>query len=353
MKQTLFLDNAGTTRVHDSVIHKMLQVAQEGVICGNDDIRKAKARLGHWVHKRDTDIVFTASGTIANHLAIETLVDLNKHKGRHVLVSAIEHPSVLNTCLALKEKGFDVQVVYPLASGIVPLEAFVQSIRKDTILVSLMYYNNETGVKQPVEALGTFLKAKGIAFHVDAVQALGKTVIDVACTSMSFSAHKIHGPKGCGALYIQGGQVSNPMLISHDVVAIAGFDAAIEETYMAFETAVTRLYALKARLIDGLKGLHKGIEIIGEQHHAHPCIVNVNFSHRDGDGLVIQYDWEGIAVSSGSACSSGAMSASPVLLAMGFTEEKAKKSVRFSLSVYTTEQDIDYVLRVTERIMNQ
>jgi cysteine desulfurase len=362
IKNKIYLDYAATTPVDDEVLDVMLkEYSSEAFFERHDEkyienqMEKTKYRLLDAINAKNGDVIFTASGTEANNLAIRGHAFREKHRGKRLLVSGIEHPSVLNVFSTLESEGFEVVKLPVTPEGVIDLEATKAMVTIDTILVAVMFFNNEIGTRQPVEELGEFLHEKNIAFHVDAVQALGKTVIDVSrikADTMTFSAHKIYGPKGCGALYTN--QLREELKIclwDVDEVAIAGFGKAIEISKIKLSDHIEHLETLKFKLIDGLMRMDAGLRIIGEQVDSHPAIICVNFPTRDGDGLVIQYDFEGICVSSGSACSSGAISASHVLLAIGMDPVQANRCVRFSLGLPTTNDEIDRLIETTERIL--
>jgi len=358
----IYMDYAATTPVDQEVLEVMLNEYSSEVFFDRQSSKyikiqmdRTKYRLMDAINAKSGDVIFTASGTEANNLAIREHANRGRHRGKRLLVSGIEHPSVLNVFTALETEGFEVVKLPVSPAGIIDLEAAKKLVTNDTILVAVMFFNNEIGTRQPVEALGEFLNDKEIAFHVDAVQALGKAVIDISkigADTMVFSAHKIYGPKGCGALYTKDQNHGYSICAEEiDDIAITGFGKAIEISESNLDNHIRHLKSLKSRLIDGLLKIDAGLSVIGEQEGSHPAIVCFNFPTRDGDGLVIQYDFEGICVSSGSACSSGAISASHVLLAIGMDPVMASRCVRFSMGLPTTTDEIDQLIETTERIL--
>lgn len=362
IKNKIYFDYAATTPVHQEVLKVMLnEYSFDAFFESHDEnyienkIKTTKYRLLDAINAKNGDVIFTSSGTEANNLAIRDHVIRGKHLGKRLLVSGIEHPSVLNVFKSLESEGFEVVQLPVTPEGIIDIEVAKTLVTKETILVAVMFFNNEIGTRQPIEELGEFLHELGIAFHVDAVQALGKTVIDVSrikADTMVFSAHKIYGPKGCGALYTGNDSHEYGICVEDvDEAAIAGFGKAIEISENMLSDHIKHLETLKSKLIDGLLNLDVGLTVVGSRDNSHPAIVCINFPTRDGDGLVIQYDFEGICVSSGSACSSGAISASHVLLAIGMDPLEANRCVRFSLGLPTTTDDIDRLIETTDRIL--
>lgn len=359
IKNKIYLDYAATTPMNQKVMEVMLkEYSSENFFQRHDSeyieniISNTKKNLLKSIKANTGDIKFTASGTEANNIAIRNHIAKRKHLGNRLLVSGIEHPSVLNVFNALESEGFSVVKLPVKPNGLIDMELTKTLLTKDTILVAVMFFNNELGTRQPIEELGEILEEMGIAFHVDAIQALGKTTIDISrikADTMSFSAHKVYGPKGCGAFYTR--EMNHDSNSCVDEVSIAGFGKAIELSENHIKENIEHLRTLKSRLIDGLMKLNAGLKVIGEQAGSHPAIVCIHFPTRDGDGLVIQYDFEGICVSSGSACSSGAISASHVLLAIGMDPIQANRCVRFSFGLPTTVEEIDYLIETTDRIL--
>ncbi len=362
IKNKIYMDYAATTPVDPEVLEVMVNeysseffFERQSSKYIKNQIDTTKHRLMDAINAKSGDVIFTASGTEANNFAIREHAYRRRQRGKRLLVSGIEHPSVLNVFSALETEGFEVVKLPVSPAGVIDLETAKNLVTNDTILVAVMFFNNEIGTRQPVEKLGEFLHERDIAFHVDAVQALGKAEIDISkikADTMVFSAHKIYGPKGCGALYTKDQDHGYVICAEElDDASIAGFGKAIELSERYLHDHIKKLETLKSRLINGLLKIEAGLSVIGEQEGSHPAIVCFNFPTRDGDGLVIQYDFEGICVSSGSACSSGAISASHVLLAIGMEPVRANRCVRFSLGLPTTNDEIDRLIETTERIL--
>jgi len=309
---------------------------------------------------------FNSGGSYGNNEIIKSFAHSNLKKGKHLITSQIEHPSVYKVFEQLVTEGFEVTYIKVDAQGIVDLEQLKVAIRKDTTLVSIMLVNNELGSRQPVESIGALCRAHDVLFHIDAIQALGNELLDVnaiGCDAMSFSAHKVYAPKGCGAIYVRDG-FSMDQLISQcatkdksldvNTPYIIGFMKGLELAYADLETRNAQKRKLRNKLITGLVQLDLGIKLngpSGDVKRHHPGISNFYYPMMDGDSLVINYDFAGFAISSGSACSSGALSASHVLKAIGLSEKEAKKSVRITIGDFTTEADIDGFLGATARIL--
>ena len=355
----IYLDNNATTAIHPDVlgtldsmlrnvfgnassIHKEGQTARQVI----EDARESVARL---IGATAREIVFTSGGTESNNAAIFGAVStLGIH---HIVTSAIEHPSVLAPVDELRRRGHEVVLVLPSRDGLVDADAVIGAIRDDTRLVSVMLANNETGVVQPVAEIARVCRERGVHLHCDAVQAAGKIEVDVrqlGVDTLSLSAHKMHAPKGIGALYVRlgtkmqshlfgGAQERRRRAGTENVPLAAAFGVAAAlagEPEFKHEVA-----ALRDRFESSIAGL--GVTINGALAPRVPNTSNVTFHGADGEGLVIALDLKGVAVSTGSACSSGRVEPSHILLAMGLTAEEAKATVRFSLSRFTTASEIE------------
>ena len=351
----IYLDNNATTAIHPEVmrvletslrdvfgnassIHREGQAARRVI----EDARESVARL---IGATARELVFTSGGTESNNAAIFGAIA----EGGHVVTSAIEHPSVAEAVRGLEQRGHEVTRVNPSRSGLVDAQAVIDAIRPETKLVTVMMANNETGVVQPVAEIGRACRERSVHFHVDAVQAAGKIDVNVgaiACDTLAISAHKMHAPKGVGALYVRRGLAMNAHIVggaqerrrragTENVPLAAAFGAAA-----ALPSASAQIGALRDRFEANLEGTINGADV-----SRIPNTSNVTFDDVDGEGLVIALDLSGVAVSTGSACSSGRVEPSAVLLAMGLNPDEAKSTVRFSLSRFTTEQEVD---RVTE-----
>lgn len=354
----IYLDNNATTAIHPQVLEVLEGAMRE--IYGNassihregqsarrviEDARESVARL---IGATARELVFTSGGTESNNAAIFGAVPMN---GRfHIVTSEIEHPSVAEAVRELERRGHEVTRVAPSRDGAVAAEAVLAAMREDTRIVAVMLANNETGVVQPVERIGPVCRERGVHFHVDAVQAAKKVPIDVsaiACDTLSLSAHKLHAPKGIGALFVRRGVAMSAHLHggaqerrrragTENVPLAAAFGAAV-----ALPDAAAQMAEQRDRLESALASMD--VTINGASAPRLPNTSNVTFHGADGEGIVIALDLSGVAVSTGSACSSGRVEPSPVLLAMGLSPDDARATVRFSLSRFTTAAEIDRV----------
>jgi cysteine desulfurase len=363
----IYLDNNATTAIHPDVlavldtslrdvfgnassIHKEGQAARRVI----EDAREPVAGL---VGATARELVFTSGGTESNNAAIFGAVA--QGEGFHIVTTAIEHPSVAAAVLALEERGNAVTRVAPSRDGLVDAAEVIAAIRPETKLVTVMMANNETGVVQPVAEIGRACRERGVRFHVDAVQAAGKIPIDVeaiGCDTLAISAHKMHAPKGIGALYVRRGLSMNAHVVggaqerrrragTENVPFAAAFGVAA-----SLPSASAQIAAFRDRFEAAVRA-SLDVTINGADVARIPNTSNVTFHGADGEGIVIALDLSGVAVSTGSACSSGRVEPSPVLLAMGLTPEQAKSTVRFSLSRFTTGQEVDRVAELLRELV--
>lgn len=368
MARRIYLDYNATTPVAPEVLEAMLpflrdrfgnassvhwegQVAKQAV----DDAREAVAAL---LGVEPREIVFTSGGTEADNLAVQGVARQYARRGRHILVSAIEHPAVLEAAKALRYEGFDVELIPVTADGVVDLDRFREMLRPDTVLVSVMAANNETGVVQPVEAIGTLCREREIFFHVDAVQAVGKLPVEPrrwGCDLLSLSAHKIYGPKGVGALYVRQGVDLTPIIYggfqergrrsgTENVPGIVGLGAACQYVAGRWVAEAERLARLRDRFEAELRQAFPDVWIHGQRAPRVPNTSMFSFPGADGEALMMRLDLEGFAVSTGSACSSGRLEPSHVLQAMGVPPEVVRGSLRVSLGRDTTWDDLTALL---------
>jgi cysteine desulfurase len=363
----VYLDNNATTPVLPEVFEAMRPFYLEEF--GNASsihhygqharaaVEKARASVAALLGARPAEIVFTSGGTEADNLAIFGLVA----HGDHVITSTIEHHAVLNSCKRLEQMGCEVTSVPADGRGVVDPDDVRKALRPATKLITIMMANNETGVVQPVEEIGRIAKEADVFFHTDAVQAAGKVPVDVgkiACDALSISGHKIHAPQGTGALFIKKGTLIQPLLYggSHErqrragtenLPGIVGLGKAAEIAKKWLESdGSSVMSAMRDRLQDGLMTAVDNAGVNGLGAPRVPNTANLWFDHVEGEALVIALDLKGLAVSSGAACSSGAIEPSHVLLAMGLSHQRARSSLRFSLGKQTTEQDVDFALTV-------
>jgi cysteine desulfurase len=373
----VYLDHNATTPVHPKVIETMLPFMNErfgnpsSVHSFGQDTREAmeKAReavAGAFGARKD-EIVFTSGGTESDNLAISGVVGALCKKGKHLITSTIEHHAVLATCEHLAGIGFEVTEVACDKYGVVDPEDVRRAIKSDTILITIMHANNEVGTIQSIEEIGEIASEHGIVFHSDAVQSFGKIDLNtnnVKVNLLSVSSHKLYGPKGVGALYVRRGTPLSPVVFgghhekkrragTENVPGIVGFARAVELALADIKSTNTSMLALRNRLEEGIMSTIPNVRLNGHPTKRLSSTLNVSFEFVEGESLVLSLDMEGIAVSSGSACTSGSLEPSHVLLAMGVPPDVAQGSVRFSLGRDNTEADIDYVLGVLPRIVDR
>jgi cysteine desulfurase len=374
----IYLDNNATTPLAPEVLDAMLPYLK-GKFGNPSSIhsagREAKKALEE---SRETiagivgaaspeSICFTGSGSEADNLAIQGAARALRHKGNHIVTSAVEHPAVLNACGALEKEGFHVTYVKPDRTGMVPAEAVAEALRDDTILISVMHANNETGTINPVPEIGKIAKEKNILFHTDAVQSLCKvpfTVDELGVDLLSLSAHKVHGPKGVGALYIREGVLLKPLIYgghqegsrragTENVAGIVGLAAAARLSWEGLEKETGRMRAMRDKLERGLLEKIPQIQLNGHPTMRLPNTLNLSFPFVESESLLLELDLKGVAVSSGSACTSGTGEPSHVLLAMGIPHEVCRGALRFSLGRENRPEEIDYVLNVLPEIVER
>lgn len=327
-------------------------------------MEEAREKIAHSLSCKPEEVYFTSGGTESVNLAIKGVI----FEGSHIITTQIEHKAVLESVEELEGEGkIEVTRLEVDSSGDLDLEELKRAIRENTVLISVMFVNNEIGNIYPIAAVGRIARERGILFHTDAVQALGKLPIDLSLLPIdliSFSAHKIYGPKGVGALYIRKGVKIRPLLHggaqemekrggTENLPGIVGFGEAVRKIHEGLDTESERLRRLRDRLQNQLAASVPGTKIHGNPDHRVANTLNVSFEGIESELILIALDREGIAVSSGSACASGAVEPSHVLLAMGVNPKEAKGAVRFSLGRGTTENDIDYVLQKMPEIVKR
>ena len=323
-------------------------------------IEEARAKGAAFVNASPGEIVFCGGGTESDNMGVVGTARALLAKGRHVVTSGVEHDAVRQACDALEREGFEVTRVAPEPTGRVSPESVTAALRADTILVSIMAANNETGVIQPTAEIGAICAAKGIVFHVDAIQAAGKYPIDVEAWQanlLTITGHKIYGPKGAGALYIRRGTRVSPLVFggehergrragTENVPAVVGFGRACEVAAEAMKTAVPRMAALRDRLETGLMAAVPQVVRHGEGAPRVCNTAHLSFRGAEGEHLILSLDMKGLAVSAGSACKAGSAHPSGVLLAMGVPDAVAQAAVRFSVGRFTTEDEIERALEI-------
>ncbi len=373
----VYLDNAATTALSPKVLEKMTPYLTS--VFGNPSsphsfgqearkgVEHARGQVARAINALPEEIIFTGCGTESDNAVLFGAVERYKKKGNHIITTNIEHHAVLHTCEALEKKGVEVTYLPVDENGMVTAEQVAAAIRENTILVSVMFANNEVGTIMPVEEIGRVCREHGVLFHTDAVQAIGHVPVDVQAMNidlLSLSAHKFHGPKGVGALYMKkgirlpayvmgGAQERNRRAGTENVAGIVGLGAAIELAVGSLGESAPRMAALRDRLIAGIRERIPEVKLNGHPTLRLPNNVNYSIKYIEGESILLMLDLNGIAASSGSACTSGSLDPSHVLLAMGLSHEIAHGSVRLTLSDETTEEDIDYVLDVLPGIVER
>ncbi len=378
----VYIDNAATTPIDEQVLEAMMPYLTEKF--GNASsihffgqqaraaVDSARHQVASLVNARPNEIVFTSGGTESNNLAIRGLIQANDRYGKHIITSKIEHPSVKEVCIDLESRGYEVTYLPVYEDGIVRLEDVKKAVREDTILITIMTANNEIGTLQPVEEIGRLVaslreEGKRIWFHTDAVQAVGKIPVDVeqiGCDLLSISAHKLYAPKGVGALYVRSGVRLRRQNIggrqererrggTENVAGVVAFGKACELAQNDLIKNATHLRKLRDKFESAVAEKIDDIEFNGNREKRLPNISNISFRFTEGEGLLINLDMQGIAVSTGSACSSGSLEPSPVIQALGRDEQTARSAIRFSFGKFNTEEDVDYLMEVLPRAVNQ
>jgi len=328
---------------------------------------QAKEQVAELICCEPEEVVFTSCGSESDNQAIKGVACSRIDRGRHIITSSVEHPAVLNTCKYLETKGFDVAYLPVDGFGLVDPAAVRRALREDTILITIMYANNETGTLAPLREIGEIAKERGVLFHSDMVQALGKVPIDVKALNVdlaSFSGHKLYAPKGVGALFMRKGlEIDNLIHGGHqeasrragteNMIGIAALGKACEIARLGMEEQNGRMESLRRRLLEGIEKGIDGVTLNGDPVMRLPNTLNLSFDSAEGESLVIALDLKGIAVSSGSACSSGSTVPSHVLTAMGIPPMLCQGAVRFSLGKENTEEDVDYTLSVLPGIVGK
>ncbi len=375
MSRRVYLDHNASTPVHPDVVAAMLPYFQERF--GNpssvhafgrearDGMEVARGRMSEFLRVSKEEIIFTSGGTESDNLAVKGVA--LARGGGHIVTSQIEHHAVLRACQFLEGQGFEVTYLPVDGDGLLNPDDVRRAIRPDTILVTIMHANSEVGTIQPVEAIGPMVRERGIPFHVDAVQTFGKVPVDLArfgIDLLSFSSHKIYGPKGVAGLYIRKG--TKMVAVQHggeherrrragteNVAGIVGFGKAVEIRGREMEAEAARLTGLRHRFWAGVSASVPEVRLNGHPTRRLPGTLNMCFRHVESESVVLGLDLKGVAVSAGSACTSGSVEPSYVLVAMGVPVDWAMGSVRASLGRGTTEADIDYVLEVLSPLVRR
>ena len=375
MKKMIYLDNAATTKTAPEVVEAMLPYFTEFYgnassvygFAGNSKEAMAKARetIAASLGAKTNEIYFTAGGSEADNWALKATAEAYKAKGNHIITTKIEHHAILNTAEWLEKNGFEVTYLNVDENGVVKLDELKKAIRPETILISVMFANNEIGTIQPVKEIGEIAKEHGILFHTDAVQAFGQVPINVDelnIDMLSSSGHKLNGPKGIGFLYIRkgvkmrsfvhgGAQERKRRAGTENIPAIVGYGAAVERAMRTMKERTEKEMELRDYLIDRVLKEVPYTRLNGHRTDRLPNNANFSFQFIEGESLLIMLDMEGICGSSGSACTSGSLDPSHVLLAIGLPHEIAHGSLRLTLSDETTKEDIDYVVEKVKEIV--
>lgn len=371
----IYLDYAATTPVDPRVLKAMLPYFS--VKFGNTmslhsfgqeakaALEESRAIVADLINAKPNEIIFTSSATESNNLALKGVAFANKNKGRHIIISQIEHACVRETAKWLETQGFEVTRIKVDEYGLVSSEDVKKAIKKETILVSIIHASNEIGTIQPIEEIGRICKERGVYFHTDAVQSLGKIPIDVTKMNIDLltaSSHKMYGPKGAACLFVREGVKIEPILhggghefglrsSTVNVAAIVGFAKACEICKKEMKKEAERLTKLRDKLIKGVLEKIPGSRLNGHPKMRLPNNANFSFKGVEGEAIVIQLDLLGIAGSTGSACASAKLEPSPILLAIGLKPEQAHGSLRLTLGRWTKEKDIEYVLKVLPKVI--
>jgi cysteine desulfurase len=377
----IYLDNSATTRMDDEVVRTMLPYFTEAF--GNASsthqwgqrarqaVEDARHQVAALLNAAPPEITFLSGGTEADNLAIKGIAEAQKAKGRHIITSQIEHPAVLATCAHLEREGWQVTYLPVYREGVVRIADVRSAVRDETVLITVMHANNEIGTIQPVKEMSALVKERREAgqrhlfLHTDAVQSVGKIPVDVkdlGVDLLAFSGHKIHGPKGIGALYLRRGvRIASQMHGGHherdrragteSVELIVGLGRAAELARLHLKERMEHTLGLRDYLEKELFERIPDITRNGNRERRVPNIANINFDHVEGEGLQISLDLKGVAVSTGSACSSGSTEPSHVLVAIGLSQDTGHGSLRFSFSKDNTKEDVDYVLETLPAIV--
>lgn len=372
MKKIRYFDHSATTPVNKEVLKEMMPYFS--LEYGNPSSmytlgrtakrakENARKQVAEALNCNPEEVYFTACGSESDNLAIKGIAYANRYRGNHIITSKIEHPAVLNTCKTLEKEGFSVTYLNVDENGLINLEELRNSITTSTILITIMFANNEIGTIEPIAKIGEIAKMYNVIFHTDAVQAVGNIKIDVKqmnIDSLSMSAHKFYGPKGVGALYIKsninfrklqdgGHQEKDKRAGTENVAGIVGLGKAIELSNKNIMNYNKKLMFLRNYCIEQIKSKIPEIKINGDMESRLPGNVNISFKGIDGQDLLLKLDEQGICASSGSACSSGNKSASHVLTAIGLSEELSKSTLRLTFGNENTKEDVDYLVKCLE-----
>ena len=374
MSKIIYLDHGATTAVDERVLNKMIPYFN--ISYGNPSsmygigrqnkmvIERARQEVAKVINCNPKEIYFTSCGSESDNLALKGIMYANKEKGKHIITSKVEHPAIMNTCATLKRQGFDITYLNVDKEGFVKLDELRNVIRNDTVLISIMFANNEIGTIQNIMEISKIAKENNIIFHTDAVQAVGNIKIDVqklGVDSLSMSAHKFYGPKGVGALYVKndinieriqdGGHQEKGMRSgTENVAGIVGLAEALKMAYKELDENNKKILENRNYFIEKIKENFKETTINGNLEHRLPGNINVTFKGKDSLEILLKLDEYGICASSGSACSTGEDKPSHVLTAIGLSPEEAFSTIRFSLGKENIKEDIDYTISILSKI---
>ena len=377
MEKLIYLDNAATTKTSPEVVEAMLPYFTEhfgnpssvyGFAAANKEvITKQRERIAEALGAKDNEIYFTAGGTESDNWALTAAAEAYESKGKHIITSKIEHHAVLHTCQYLEKRGYEVTYLDVDENGLVNPADVEAAIRPDTILVSVMFANNEIGTIQPIREIGEITRRKGVLFHTDAVQAFGQIPIRVdecGIDMLSASGHKLNGPKGIGFLYIRkgvkirsfihgGAQERKRRAGTENVPGIVGLGKAVELAFRTMDERTAKETELRDYMISRIEREIPYCRLNGDKKKRLPNNVNFSFQFIEGESLLIMLDMKGVCASSGSACTSGSLDPSHVLLAIGLPHEIAHGSLRMTLGADTEKEDVDYVVDCLKEIVDQ
>lgn len=373
----VYLDYSATTPVKEDVLKEMIPYFTEKFgnpsslytvgAASREAIEKARGQVAQLINANEREIFFTSTGTEADNWAVLGAADALKEKGNHIITTKIEHHAMLHSCEYLEKHGYDVTYLDVESDGRVNPESLKAAITDKTILISIMFVNNEIGTIQPIKELAAIAKEHGILFHTDAVQALGNVHIDVkdlGVDLMSMSSHKIYGPKGVGALYMRkgvkisnymhgGAQESKKRAGTENLPGIVGFGKAAEIAREHLDEHIEKVSTLRNYFVDQVMSRIPHVTLNGSKEHRHPGNANLTFEFIEGEAMLLYLDMRGIAVSTGSACSSASLVPSHVLSAIGIPVEKIHGSLRFTIGDPTTKEDIDYVVNELAEVVSK
>ena len=375
--KNVYFDNAATTKLDGDVLNDMMPYLTDNY--GNASsiyklgktsrkaVAEAREKVANILNCKPNEIYFTAGGSESDNTAIKEIARANKNKGNHIITSKIEHPAVLDSCHDLEKEGFEVSYISVDENGTIDLEELKKEIKPTTILISVMTANNEIGTIQPIKEIGEIAHEHNIYFHTDAVQAIGNIKIDVNemnIDSLSLSGHKFYGPKGIGALYVKNGvsfnkyisgghQERNKRAGTENVAGIVGLASAMERAYKELDEQNKKISELRDYYESSILEKIPYVKVNGNVKNRLPGNSNISFRYIEGEGLLLNLDLKGICASSGSACTSGSLDPSHVLLAIGLPHEIAHGSLRISIGKYNTKEEIDYLIDSLVEIVNK